>query len=52
MPDSIAWIFNSSASQTLVYVNATRGALSQTSNQLMEVALAGNTHLAAANLIG
>jgi hypothetical protein len=50
--DSIAWIFNSSANQTLAYVNATNGALSQTSNQLMEVALAGNIHLAAANLIG
>jgi hypothetical protein len=51
-PDSIAWIFSSSANQTLAYVNATGGALSQTSNQLTEVALAGNIHLAAANLIG
>jgi Ca2+-binding RTX toxin-like protein len=51
-PDSIAWLFNSSANQTLAYVNATGGALSQTSNKLMEVALTGNIHLAAANLIG
>jgi hypothetical protein len=51
-PDSIAWLFNSSANQTLAYVNATGGALSQTSNKLMEVALVGNIHLAAANLIG
>jgi Ca2+-binding RTX toxin-like protein len=51
-PDSIAWIYNSSANQTVAYVNATGGALSQTSNQLMEVALVGNIHLAAANLIG
>jgi hypothetical protein len=50
--DSIAWIFNSNANQTLAYVNATGGALSQTSNKLIEVALAGNIHLAAANLIG
>jgi hypothetical protein len=51
-PDSIAWIYSSTANQTLAYVNATGGALSQTSNQLMEVILAGNVHLAAANLIG
>src|SRR4029077_6983348 len=44
-PDSIAWMYSSSANQTLVYVNATAGALSQTSNQLMEVALTGNIHL-------
>jgi Ca2+-binding RTX toxin-like protein len=40
-PDSIAWIYNSSANQTVAYVNATGGASSQT-----------NIHLAAANLIG
>jgi hypothetical protein len=51
-PDSIGWIYNSSANHTLVYVNATGGALSQSSNQLMEVVLAGDIHLAAANLIG
>ena len=50
--DSIGWIYNPVADQTLVYANTTTGALAQTSGKLMEVALAGDLHLTAANLIG
>jgi hypothetical protein len=47
---SIAWIFNASTNQTMVYANATNSALSQSSSSLMLIDLAGgNLHLAANN---
>jgi len=48
--DSVAWLYNAQTNQTLVYANATGGALSQSSISLMEVDRAvGNIHLAASN---
>ena len=48
--DSIAWVYNSTLNETLVYVNTGSGAVSQTSNGLMVVALDGNNfHLTANN---
>ena len=47
---SIAWIFNASTNQTMVYANATNSALSQSSSSLMLIDLAGgNLHLSANN---
>jgi hypothetical protein len=50
--DSIAVFDNLATNQTLVFVNSTSGALSQSSNKLMEVVLSGNLHITASNYIG
>ena len=48
--DSVAWYYNSTLHETLVYANAGSSALSQTSSSLMQVDLAGeNFHLTANN---
>jgi Bacterial Ig-like domain len=50
--DSIAWIFNQKLNQTMVLINPTGAALSQTSSSLMAIDLTGgNFHLAASNFI-